>query len=169
LTGLILGLFAFGVALSVYSALVRMRRAGTPASSRLSVLALLLVVLAVILSYCSLLGSGDRLSDGVVAAMVALSLTLAFVAANTAIETDSPTQSIVLFLHAQGDAGADEGMIESFIRRRPFRDSRLSGLIKDGVVEREEGRLVCRPSGRAVLRGLDAYRRLIGRKEVVTG
>jgi hypothetical protein len=167
--GLILGLFAFAVALALYTVVVRHQPGRAAASSRLSLLVLLLVVLAVILSYGVLSGSQDSWSESAVAALVALSLAVAFVAANTAIETDSPTQSIVLFLHANPDAGANDRMIDAFVRARPFRDSRLIGLIKDGVVEWEDGRLVCRPSGQVVLRGLDAYRKLIRRRQVVSG
>lgn len=167
--GLILGISAFAAALSVYSIAARMRRARGAASARPSLISLVGVVLLIVSTYCLVVGLRAGASDAIVAVMIALSLTVAFVAANTAIETDSPTQSIVLFLHAQGNAGADDRMLDEFIRGRPFRDSRLNALIHDGMVERENDRLVCRRVGHVVLRCLDSYRRLIRRSQVVTG
>jgi hypothetical protein len=167
--GFILGIASFAVALSTYSIAARVRRARGPASARPSLMLLVGVVLLIVSIYCLVIGLRSGASDAIVAVMVALSLTVAFVAANTAIETDSPTQSIVLFLHAHGNSGVDDRMLDVFIRDRPFRDSRLNALIQDGVVERENGRLVCRPVAQVVLRCLDSYRRIIRRKQVVTG
>ena len=159
MTGLIFGLCAFGMALAVYAVLARTRRTAGPGSTRLSTLSLLLVVVAVVIMLSTLFPVDNALDEAAVALLVAFSLVVAFTAANTAIETDSPTQSLVLFLHRHG--GADASAIEAFANERSFRDLRLDGLIKDGLVGWNEGRLVCRPAAYRVLHGLDFYLSLI--------
>jgi hypothetical protein len=155
---LLLGVVAFIGAVSIYAAIVRLRL--TLASARLLALVLFggtfLAVAAL-----SWVTPGPGIADVLLALAVSWSLALAFLVANTAIETDSPTQSLVLLLHACHPDGATEEMVEAFIAERPFRDSRLRGLIADSLVERRGDRLVCRPGGRLFLRLLDGYRRVI--------
>ena len=104
--------------------------------------------------------------DALLALALGWSLSVAFLMANTAIETDSPTQSLVLFLHAHRPEGATDEQLDAFIAEHPFRDSRLQGLISDGLVDRQGERLVSRPAGHALLHLLDAYRQLIRRNRV---
>ncbi|MBV8505216.1 MAG: hypothetical protein JOZ11_05325 [Alphaproteobacteria bacterium] len=102
-------------------------------------------------------------TEGLLALAASWSLAVAFVMANTAVESDSPTQSLILFLSHSRPQGATEEMIEKFIAERPFRDSRLRGLIADGLVEQRGDQLVCRPGGRVLLKLLDGYRQVIAR------
>src|SRR5262249_27234507 len=94
---------------------------------------------------------------------VSLSLSTAYLVANTAIETESPTQSLVLFLHEHRRTGVTEKMIlQDFLRTRPFRDSRLNALIVDGIVEKHGDRFVFRSEAQWMVRFLEGYRKLIG-------
>ena len=161
----LVGIAAFLVPLAMYAALVRMR--WTAKSTRLLAPILLAGALLVVL-----LGALGPLRGSVPDALLALalgwSLGIAFLMANTAIETDSPTQSLVLFLHAHRPHGITDEQLACFIVEHPFRDSRLQGLIADRLVDRQGERLVVLPASHALLHLLDAYRRLI-RRDRVTG
>src|SRR4051812_9071425 len=91
---LLFGVIAFAGALSIYAVIVRSQL--VPGSTRLLVSILfggsLLEVLT--LSFISPASTADVL----LALVISWSLALAFTIANTAIEMDSPTQSLVIFL-----------------------------------------------------------------------
>ena len=161
----LVGVAAFLVPLATYAVLVRMRRRA--GSTRFLAPIMLAGALLVVL-----LSTFGPLHGSVPEALLALalgwSLGIAFLMANTAIETDSPTQSLVLFLHAHRPHGVTDEQLASFIAAHPFRDSRLQGLISDRLVERQGERLVGRPASHALLHLLDAYRQLI-RRDRVTG
>jgi len=161
--GFVTGVIAFIVALAIYATLVRSRRQAASAT-HLSLL-LVLVSTAVIFASTALVSGAGAVEDWLFALVLAWSLSAAFIVANTAIESDSPTQSLALFLHQHRATGSSEEMIEAFIDSRPFHQSRLNALITDGAVERLGERLVCRSGGRLLMDSLDAYRRLIRRNE----
>jgi hypothetical protein len=154
---LLLGVVAFTSAMSIYAVIVRSRL--TLVSTRLLALILFGGTVVVVAAL-----TGSEIADGLLALVVSWSLALAFLIANTAIETDSPTQSLVLFLHTCRPNGATEETLETFISESPFRDSRLRGLIADNLVERRGDWLTCRPGSRVFVHLLDAYRRIILRK-----
>ena len=161
----LVGIAAFLVPLAIYAALVRMRRRTT--STRL--LAPILLAGALLIVLLSMFGPlRGSVPEALLALALGWSLGIAFLMANTAIETDSPTQSLVLFLHAHGPHGITDEQLASFIAAHPFRDSRLQGLISDRLVGRQGERLVSLPASHALLRLLDAYRQLI-RRDRVTG
>ena len=157
------GVAAFLVPLATYAALVRMRQ--RPGSTRfLGPIMLGGSLLVVTLSIFGALGGSGP--DALLALALGWSLSVAFLMANTAIETDSPTQSLVLFLHAYRPEGVTDELLDAFIAEHPFRDSRLQGLVSDGLVDRQGERLVSRPAGHALLHLLDVYRQLIRRNRV---
>jgi len=152
--------FAFGV----ISYAVLARRAGRGASTRM--LVPLLFVTSTLFVALAIAGALLSLDEGVMALALSWCLGLAFLVANTAIETDITTQSLVLLLADAGTEGVTEEMLDRFIAEHPFRDSRLHGLLRDGLIERKGDRLMCRPGGRSFLNVLETYRRLIARREV---
>ena len=155
------GILAFAIPVAIYAVIVRLRV--TPASTRL-LAPILFAGAPICVVTLGIIDSGPNIiAEIVLAAALSWSLAIAFVMANTAIETDSPTQSLVLFLHASRPDGVTEETLEKFIAERPFRDSRLRGLIADGLVERCGNRLVCRSGSHLLLGLLDGYRRAIGR------
>jgi len=161
LRALLCGILAFGIPVGIYAVIVRLRV--TPASNRLLVPILLAGAPICILALGAIDPGSDIVSEMVLAATLSWSLAIAFIIANTAIETDSPTQSLVLFLHSSRPDGVTEEMLARFIAERSFRDSRLRGLIADSLVERRGNRIVCRSGGGLSLALLDGYRRAIGR------
>jgi predicted amidohydrolase len=165
LNAFLVGIAAFLLPLALYAVLVRMR--SRTRSTRLLAPILLAGALLVVLpsAFGPLRGS---VAEALLALALAWSLGIAFVMANTAIETDSPTQSLVLFLHDHRPHGVTEEQLAAFIAAHPFRDSRLQGLIADRLVDRQGERLVSRAASHALLDLLDAYRRLI-RRDRVTG
>ena len=158
---LLSGILAFAIPVAIYAVVARLRL--TPGSTRLLAPILFAGAPICVLALGVIDPGPDVIAEMVLAAALSWSLAVAFVMANTAIETDSPTQSLVLFLHAARPDGVTEEMLERFIAERPFRDSRLRGLITDGLVELSGKRLVCRSSSRLLLGLLDGYRRAIGR------
>ena len=159
----VVGVAAFLVPLAAYAVLVRMRR--RPGSTRF--LGPILLGGALLVVSVNAFGPLHRSGpDALLALALGWSFSVVFLMANTAIETDSPTQSLVLFLHAHRPEGATDGLLDAFIAEHPFRDSRLQGLISDGLVDRQGERLVSRPAGHALLHLLDAYRQLIRRNRV---
>src|SRR5262245_5497696 len=140
--GVLLGLFAFVATLASYGLMVRRR--GFLASSLLPSLMLFAISLAVVAVGAWALGAAELLATVLMGLAVAWSLSVAFLVANTAIESDSPTQSLVLFIRSREPAGATAQALAAFVERRPYRDSRLNGLLRDGVIGHEGERLVCR-------------------------
>jgi len=161
----LVGVAAFLVPLAMYAVLSRMRRR-TSSTRFLAPIMLAGALLVVLLStFGPLHGSVPEVLLGLA---LGWSLGIAFLMANTAIETDSPTQSLVLFLHAHKPHGVTDEQLAAFIAAHPFRDSRLQGLISDRLVGRKGERLVSRPASHALLYLLDAYRQLI-RRDRATG
>jgi uncharacterized membrane protein YhhN len=163
-SGFSLGFIAFVIALVIYSVIVRSRRIA-PSSGFL--VQILFVTTAVVVAFV-IWNYTVSAAEVVIGVSVAGALSIAFVCANTAIETDSPTQSLVLLLNAHRAKGATEETIEHFIETRLFRDSRLNALIADGAVEKHEDRFVCRAKGERILDLMESYRRCI-RRDRVTG
>jgi hypothetical protein len=161
LEALIFGILAFAVSIIVHAVLAR--RLGLRFSTWLLCTTLIIVSSAVIFLLCIFDTSPNTIDEGLLAFALSGSLAVAYLVANTAIETDSPTQSLVLFLHGHRLDGVSEEMIDKFIDERPFRDSRLEGLVKDGLVERHGDRFVCNARGQQFLDLLDAYRKVIHR------
>jgi hypothetical protein len=164
MAGFSFGILGFVVALAVYGGLIRLR--GSLRAAMLPSLTLFLSSLLTIVACLAAFRSPDWLDTGLLAWALAWSLAIAYLTANTAIETDSPTQSLVLFFYENRRSGVTPAMLDEFIRSHPFRDSRLQGLLVDRLVERRDGRLANRPGGQFALTVLEAHRRLIGRREV---
>ena len=164
MSGFSYGLISFITGLVIYSVIVRVRKIGLSSAMLVQILFSSIVVVLGFVIWKFTISTGEA----VIAASVAGALAVAFVCANTAIETDSPTQSLVLLLHANRDAGTTEDTIEHFIETRHFRNSRLNALIADGAVEKYEDRFVCRLTGERILDLMDLYRRCI-RRDRVTG
>ncbi|HWM49436.1 MAG TPA: hypothetical protein VNR11_21255 [Xanthobacteraceae bacterium] len=157
-----IALLSFVVSLALYGLMVRRR-----GSLRAALLPLLLpfaVVPVIVVLGTALLRPSDPIDAALLACSIAWSLLIAFIVANTAIETESPTQSLVLFIWSKRTTGAPAELITEFDRSRPYRDSRLHGLLNDGLVRLSNGRYVCTGSGTKMIAVLDAYRRLIGRR-----
>ena len=163
MVGVLLGLFAFLVSLASYGLVVRRR--GSLVSSLLPSLILFAIAPIVVALGVWALAAKEPFDALLMGSAITWSLSVAFLVANTAIESDSPTQSLVLFIRSHEPGGASGQAISEFVQSRPYRDSRLHGLMRDGVVAREGERLVCRPSGRRFLDLMDAYRRLIRRSQ----
>jgi hypothetical protein len=86
---------------------------------------------------------------------------LGYLITYSAIEGDSPTLSLVWFLHQAGPEGVTAAEMEEFFRRRPFASARIRALVDDGVLHEEEGGLRLR-SRTPLLFGLVlGYRRLV--------
>jgi hypothetical protein len=164
LRGLIFGILAFAGSVTAYALVVRCWR---PRVQARLIGPILFLGSAVVIIALGLFDSAPGLFDEALLGLaLSWSLAVAYLVANTAIETDSPTQSLILFLHDHRPKGLTEDMVERFISERNFRDSRLEGLINDGLVEYHCGRLSCRSGGRLFLDLLDAYRRVIRRTDV---
>lgn len=155
------GLLSFVVSLSLYGFMVRLR-----GSLRAALLPLLLPFAAaplIVAFGIAMVRPPDALDAALLACAITWSLLIAFIVANTAVETESPTQSLVLFIWSQRATGATQEMIDKFGTKRPYRDSRLHGLLKDGMVRLTGGRYICTGSGAKMIEFLDTHRRLIGR------
>lgn len=86
---------------------------------------------------------------------------LGYLITYSAIEGDSPTLSLVWFLHRAGPEGVSTAEMDEFFRRRPFAEARIRALVDDGVLDEENGglRLRARPP---LLFGLVlGYRRVV--------
>ena len=91
-------------------------------------------------------------------------LALSYLITYTAVDSDSPTLSLIVKFHRKADRLLSESELREFIRAHPFVRSRIDQLLRDGLVTKAgDGRLRLTGSSLALLDVFDAYRRLIGR------
>ena len=89
---------------------------------------------------------------------------LSYLITYTAVDSDSPTLSLIVKFHRKTDRRLSESELQEFISARPFVRSRIDQLLRDGLVMKAgDGRLQLTGSSLALLDVFDAYRRLIGR------
>ncbi len=85
---------------------------------------------------------------GIQLAMFQLSMALAYVEAYTAIEEDSPSMTILLFVAAAADRGCTAEQLLSLIPDEAIVGVRLQALLTSGLVSAREERLLLTTAGR---------------------
>jgi hypothetical protein len=58
----------------------------------------------------------------------------------SALEADSPTLSLLRFIHEQGPEGVSREDLKAFMEMRPFVAARLTALMQDNMLVEEKGR-----------------------------
>jgi hypothetical protein len=89
---------------------------------------------------------------------------LTYLLTYTAIEGDSPTLSLAVYIAQGGSAGRSAAELGDFIAARPFVMSRLAQLEQGGFVVRRGDRLELAERSTLVLDAGEFYRRLMGRR-----
>ncbi len=110
--------------------------------------------------------SGLQIFDVLYAGLIAGSCASCYLLTYNGIEYDSPTLSIVSFLAERGVAGASESEFEEFIQSRPFVRSRLTRLVRDGLVRQDGNRFQLTAQSSLMLELFEAYRRLMRRDTI---
>ena len=90
-----------------------------------------------------------------------LSTGLCYIVLYSAINLDSPTLSLMMYVHEAGSRGRTHDEIRVFLARYPFISSRLDSLISEGTVVSEVNMLKIKKSSRSYDIIL-LYRRLFG-------
>lgn len=78
-----------------------------------------------------------------------IAMSLAYIEFYTAIEEESPSLTLLLFVEQAGDAGRDEGELLGLIDDQFIVGGRLRALVRAGVVAQSSGRYRLTASGRA--------------------
>ncbi len=91
-----------------------------------------------------------------------VSASLAYIAAYSGIEVDSPTLSLMIFISKGGAAGVAQGDASRFLAQCPFIKTRLTGLLESKLVQQDGDRLVLAGTGSVFFRLILAYRKLYG-------
>lgn len=84
-----------------------------------------------------------------------------YVITYSAMEGDSPTLSLMRYLHKAGPEGVSHDDIEEFFRQRPFVGARLKALVHDGVFLIEEKGYRLSPGNYTAFRLILGYRRVV--------
>src|SRR5262249_40173230 len=90
------------------------------------------------------------------------SASLAYIAVYSGIELDSPTLSLMMFIAKEEAAGVAQEDAALFFAQRPFIDTRLAGLLEDGLLREEGGRFYLAGKGSTFYRVIPAYQKLYG-------
>jgi hypothetical protein len=90
------------------------------------------------------------------------SLSLCYVITYSAFEGDSPTLSLIRYVHQSRTIGMPPEEVRHFLETRPFVKARLNALIHDGLVREENGRYLVASNGSLFFRVILAFRKLYG-------
>lgn len=148
----------FAVAWSLHLAWWRVRMPGRPYRALIGLFLMTGLASALLAWRCGLrLGPHDAIYGVLLYGLASLGYLITY----SAIEGDSPTLSLVLFLHQAGPAGVSTAAMDEFFRQRPFAEARIQALVDDGVLDEEGDGLRLR-SRTPLLFGLVlGYRRLV--------
>jgi hypothetical protein len=91
-----------------------------------------------------------------------ISLSLCYVITYSAIEADSPTLSLMLFMHEHNAEGVTETGLQQFLESRPFVRKRLSALIHDGLIVEREGNYFVSGNPSSFFRVILDFRKIYG-------
>jgi len=119
--------------------------------------------LIVLLSALAMHDTSQFLFDLVYATMIYVPWAIAYITTYTAIDSDSPTLSLVGEMARRTDRSMTEADLEAFIAARPFVQSRLQQLERGGLMIRENGMLRATGGSIFIVNVFDVYRRVIGR------
>ena len=90
------------------------------------------------------------------------SVSLCYTITYSAIESDSPTLSLMRFMAESGSAGRSIEDIVSFMAGRPFIGARLAALVKSGLIREQDRRYVIAGKRPLAFQLILGFRRLYG-------
>ena len=85
-----------------------------------------------------------------------------FIMLNTAIETPSPTQSLVLCIKNKEKTRQTKIAISEFIKNSNFLELRIHGLIKDGLIKKQHSYFSLTPHGLYIAKLIKMLDKFIG-------
>lgn len=91
-----------------------------------------------------------------------ISLSFCYVITYTAIEGDSPTLSLIRYVHNSGGRGVSSEDVHGFLAQRPFIRARIAALKHDGLLREENGSYFIAGRGSLFFRLILVFRRLYG-------
>lgn len=116
-----------------------------------------------------IVGAGTAaLSESLSATLYSLGIfgagSLCYLITYTAIDSDSPTLTLVAAMAERGEHGMTAADIEAFIKARPFVKSRFDQMVRDGLLRADkEGRYELSGTSMTALRLFDTYRVVVKR------
>ena len=149
------GLFVLALAVHVILWKVRLPKHHTPALLGIFFLALLP-------GFPLAMSQGLTVIDTLHASLLYISLSLCYVITYSAIEGDSPTLSLMMFVAEKPANGRTLQEIESFFAARPFIRARISALLHSSLVREENGRYFIQGRPSLPFRLILGFRRIYG-------
>jgi hypothetical protein len=90
------------------------------------------------------------------------SLGLGYMVIYSAINVDSPTLSLMIFLAERRVEGRSADEVDLFLAQRPFVTVRLGTLVNSGLIREQNGRWIIAGKGSLAFRFILSYRKLYG-------
>lgn len=103
-------------------------------------------------------------ADTLAFVMLFIPLGLSYIVTYSAIEADSPSLTVIRLLTEAGAEGLDANGLEAGFRRLSFMESRIAHLVADNLATFDGKVYRATPKALLLVRVLDIYRRLIGRR-----